>query len=76
MIKDKWNSYLADVVPASAPLSQMIETRRAFYAGAATMFSLMADDTHSMSEEATLVFFEKLQLELQEFNEAIKRGRA
>jgi len=42
-IADFWTSYRRDVVPADAPPVQLIECRRAFYAGAAAMLSGMMD---------------------------------
>jgi hypothetical protein len=33
-LRDGWRAYSAEVLPKSAPTTQVIETRRAFYAGA------------------------------------------
>lgn len=37
----EWASYLAGVVPADAGETQVEETRRAFYAGAASLFGFL-----------------------------------
>lgn len=76
-VKQKWESYLAKVVPPSASHAQMIETRRAFYAGAAAMFNQVVDDIGAEpSEERALGMIEGLRQELFQFSDDVKAGKA
>jgi hypothetical protein len=52
IIETQWNSYLTNVVPPEASESQVSETRRAFYAGAASLFHALVG-TMDDDEEPT-----------------------
>ncbi len=72
-----WHSY-RQMIPAEASLSQHIETRRAFYAGAKALQSIMLNQTSDEPEmtEADERLIEGLDAELQAFADEIKAGRA
>jgi hypothetical protein len=74
-IQSSWESYQAQVMPKDAPDVQVIETRRAFYAGCQTILGIMygiGDD--SISEDAGIQMIETLHQECQLFLSGIKRG--
>ena len=77
-IKEKWESYLKDVMPESAGAIQLLETRRAFYAGAHALFTLMSENV-SQGDDVTAqdeAFMETIPRELAEFVADINRGKA
>lgn len=51
-IAPMWNAYLREVIPAAAPDVQRTECRRAFYAGAQAMYSLMVADLPEDGDDA------------------------
>lgn len=62
-IKEQWESYEREVVPANASAEQRLETRRAFYAGAQAML------TTSLGRNASTP-------ELLAFAQDVEEGRA
>lgn len=68
-VKEKWDSYLAHVVPDSAGPVQLQETENAFYAGAASMFGIMTNSISDMSEEAAMASMDGLKDEISTFVE-------
>jgi hypothetical protein len=73
MIGESWASYLAEVVPATAPEVQREECKRAFYAGAQAMFQAVmqtADLPDDDASEARLVAIER---EMQDFLRLFKK---
>lgn len=53
-LNDEWNTYSGHVIPPKAPGIQRVEMRRAFYAGAATMFNLMTQAASKSEGEPTV----------------------
>ena len=43
-LTDKWHSYLEEVVPTTAGVVQVEETKRAFYAGAAVALNIAPEE--------------------------------
>lgn len=39
-IQEQWDSFLADVIPSNAPMTQRVEMRKAFYCGAIAMIDI------------------------------------
>ncbi|OGT59005.1 MAG: hypothetical protein A3E01_18570 [Gammaproteobacteria bacterium RIFCSPHIGHO2_12_FULL_63_22] len=78
LIKSAWNSYLARVIPADAPIVQVTESRRAFYAGAqALLGTLMARlDPDKEPTEADLVMMDSIKAELDQFARDVQAGKA
>jgi len=66
------------VLPGGTPAIQIIECRRAFYAGAQGFLgSLMRSfDPGTEETEADMSLMEGIQAELDEFNEQVKKGLA
>lgn len=67
-VEADWKSYLDNVVPKNAGADQVMETRRAFYAGSWAMLQRLqslGDDAYS--EAQGVVMLEMLSLELKAF---------
>ncbi len=69
VIAGKWSSYREQVVPAEAEETQVVETRRAFYAGAAavywTLIHKLGDSPDPTPEDIALL--DGIAAEIQEF---------
>lgn len=73
-----WHDYAEKIIPANAPKIQMQESKRAFYAGAASMLDAIMSGL-SMGDEPTdadLQHMSNLQGELDRFVSDVKAGRA
>lgn len=75
IIEDGWNSYRRVVVPRNASETQVLETRRAFFAGASLLF-VTINKLLDMSkpEDATpedLQMFSDVQDEINQFGAAL-----
>lgn len=42
-IREEWKAFRRELVPANAPRAQVVETRRAFYAGAGAAVAVMVE---------------------------------
>lgn len=51
-LRDQWDAFERDVLPASAGRIQRLETRRAFYAGMGAMMHLVVATSELPEEEA------------------------
>lgn len=74
-IKEFWISYYKNVIPKDAPDTQIKESRRAFYAGAAAMFqaiNILAPEDEPTLEDIQHV--DNLNKELLEFADEVKQG--
>lgn len=70
-----WLSYLDDVLPKNAPPVQIMETRRAFFAGAqACLSECLALGSDDVPEDAGVDVIEDLRLELQAFGRSVGKG--
>jgi len=69
IIDAQWRSYLRSVMPANAGANQVVETRRAFYAGAAALyFSIMTGlDGGTEETPGDMEMIASIARELQEF---------
>ena len=63
----QWQSYEAEIVPNGAPIVQREECRRAFYAGAVSMFGLTLQATVPQDEDLCERNLQALQKELEDF---------
>lgn len=73
LIEDAWLSYLRQVLPENAPEVQVIECRRAFYGGAATLFgSIMRSLSpgNGVTENDLQVMFD-LEAELKAYSKEL-----
>lgn len=75
-IRALWADYNATVLPASAGTVQRTETRRAFYAGAKAMLTLVEVGSHAATEDEGVKFLEALNLELRQFADLLRAGGA
>lgn len=67
-ILNQWDSYKSDVLPKNAPPIQIKECRMAFYAGAKSLLDCLLDVALTdLSDEASAIFLEGYELELDEF---------
>jgi hypothetical protein len=75
---DQWADFERRVLPASVGKIQRQEMRRAWYAGAATLFSLMAGGLDADHEPTDLdvAYLDSLNGELAAFAESVRAGRA
>jgi hypothetical protein len=74
---EEWKSYRQRVIPPTAPDIQVIESKRAFYAGGYSLFMLMQKAVSS-GEEITkddLRLMERLAREYKEFYERMQEGK-
>jgi len=73
-IREKWESYLARVVPPGASPTQVTETRRAFYGGALSLLDIVrqlpADDDAGVAE------LQALYDECRAFHKQVVEGEA
>ena len=72
-----WRTY-SELLPVSASTTQHMETRRAFYAGAASLFSTIMQmlDPGTEPTDADLKKMDELVGELQQFSKDLGEGRA
>lgn len=73
-IEKEWNDYLLKIMPKDAGVQQVIETRKAFFAGAGSLFYAIlnylehTDDPDEVTE-ADMDLMEGLQKEIDEWTE-------
>lgn len=72
----QWKQYLEMVVPTNAHESQVIETRRAFHAGATAMLRILRRvGEPDISEGEGMKWLVDIAHEIADFAEAVKDGR-
>jgi len=76
-IEQEWESYRRRIIPFGASTTQIVETRRAFYGGVASLMGLLLKQLDPGEEptEKDLKMMDELQAELEEFLEEVKAGR-
>lgn len=79
-VKEAWESYVAEVLPADCGSTQFIETRRSFYGGAQALYCILfrglaTSDGEDMTP-ADEAFIMGVEAELVKFSEDVKAGRA
>ena len=77
-IQQRWVEYAERVIPKNAPTVQIVECRRAFFAGAVALHSVMMNGLSQGDDitEADETMMIELDAELRQFNEDVKEGRA
>lgn len=77
-LEEYWNGYLETVIPPDAHASQVIESRRCFYVGAAAMMNTMLEisENDSIDEEAGAKIMDARLEEIQEFFVDLENDRA
>lgn len=76
MLRKAWESYRNEVLPQNAPFFQVLECRRAFYAGAQALMSgvLNSLDPGSNPTEQDIEIMTGIQSELSQFCESVRNG--
>ncbi|HEX6824760.1 MAG TPA: hypothetical protein VF077_00475 [Nitrospiraceae bacterium] len=71
-----WRKYRKEVIPWNAPPVQVMESQRAFYAGAWTLYNMILGNLDEGDEPTPkdLDLMAKLYEEMTSFNERIRRG--
>lgn len=77
-LETAWRSYREDVLPNDAPSNQQIECRRAFYAGAQSLFEAIMMNLGPGEEptEAEIAMMDEVHEELQQFARDVLAGKA
>jgi hypothetical protein len=77
-LEAEWTTYRNRVIPTTAPSVQLVESRRAFYAGAWAFYSLLMNHLEPGANEtpADMKFMEKLDSEMRAFRNKVQRGEA
>ena len=78
LMAEQWDSFARAVLPKDAPAVQRQEMRRAFYAGAQGILHgvIAAFAPESEPTDEDLQVMANLEIELSEFAESVKKGRA
>jgi hypothetical protein len=78
LLSVEWETYVLDVLPLGASTVQISETRRGFYAGAASLYKLLMRVIFADAEPtaADLLAIEALRDELAAFNRDVMEGKA
>jgi len=73
IIKNSWLNYRVLVLPANAPAIQVIECRRAFYAGAASLFGSVMNSLSPGDgvEDSDMRVMEDLDKEIKDFGKEL-----
>ncbi|MFN6560050.1 MAG: hypothetical protein RMY28_009600 [Nostoc sp. ChiSLP01] len=75
-ISSQWQSYETQVLPKGCSAIQLQETRRAFYAGVASVLAFMAQiSNEDISEDEGADIIEALMQESRDFTARIGRDR-
>jgi hypothetical protein len=76
-LDEEWRDFDRQCIPPTAPELQRVEMKRAWYAGAATFFSLAGDlDSEPDATELDLAYVTSLENEIKAFAIALSEGRA
>lgn len=78
VIEKSWLSYRTECIHAEAGQLQLIESRRAFYAGARALLTAITDILEPGEEatDADIAMLEAIHVELNDFMDALKAGKA
>lgn len=74
-IGDQWQSYADDVMPKDASLRQVIECRRAFYAGAQAAYGLSLEIA-ALNDSEALTALARFRTDLDQFAGRVATGEA
>lgn len=75
-IEDQWIEFRGKVIPADAPPVQVIEMRRAFYAGVEALLRITqtAFDSSSEATDGDVQVLVDVESELKEFARLVQNG--
>jgi len=77
-VQSLWDTYSEQVMPRGAGKVQIIESKRAFYAGAACVLEILKaiGDNEEIDEEAGSMLLETLETDVDNFFEEVRAGHA
>ena len=73
-ILEAWNSYREQVIPRDAPAVQVTESKRAFFAGAGSVWSLYVAAAEKPPHLPDPQILESIDTELRQFLARVKAG--
>ena len=73
-ISQLWEGYAEACLPENAHIQQIVQTRRAFFAGCRAMLTTAGDISEHLSEDEAVVMLSELEAELHVFAEAVGAG--
>jgi hypothetical protein len=73
-ISAAWRDYALKVLPPDVPKVQVVECKRAFFAGARALLGIQVSDMPS-DENGACELMDKINDELLEFNKRVQDGR-
>lgn len=78
LIADAWRDFEIDVIPLNAPEVQRVESRRAFYAGAVSMWSGLMSILEPGEEptEKDLATMDAIKAEIDAYVKELQSGKA
>jgi hypothetical protein len=78
IFQTEWGTYRTRVMPKQVSPVQLLETRRAFYAGGASLLALMMRNLEGGEDatEADLIMMDQVHEEFQQFNRDVLSGKA
>lgn len=77
LIDEYWQRYHDKVLlPNNAGVVQIVETRRAFYAGCQALFVLVTEKAADFTDEQAEAHFKIIDTEIQWFRDLLKEGQA
>jgi hypothetical protein len=75
-LAQQWQKFRTEILPLHCGMIQLIETRRAFYAGAAACMSINCQMADEATEEEGVAILDSVAAELKQFGQDIEAGRA
>jgi hypothetical protein len=77
-LSEEWTEFERTIIPKGAPLVQRVESRRAWYAGAASMLGLVSGGLDADKEPTDLdvAYLESIHQELVAFSRDLTEGTA
>jgi hypothetical protein len=73
---EMWTTFAAQVLPVGCNAVQRVEMRRAFYAGAWSMFCIVSTEVPVLDEVPAMAALDSLRRECIAFRECVERGLA
>ncbi len=75
-IAELWATYAEHVLAVNAGSVQTRETKRAFYAGAHSLFEKVGDISSNQTEKEAMLFMKDVQKDAVKFCDEVTQGKA
>lgn len=75
-IRLRWREYETKAVPADAPFIQLVETRRAYFAGAMALLDVLLVARERESPRQFVESMDELKRESEDFRAEVEAGRS